>query len=43
MKKKHKRRISGAGERNAYKKEAKRLKEHYCFALSNEGCSNQDE
>ncbi len=42
MKKKHKRRLSGAYEARAYREEARRLKEHYYFALSNEGCSNQD-
>ncbi len=42
MKRKHKRRLSGAWERKAYEKEAERLREHYSFALGNEGCSNHD-
>ncbi len=36
VKRKHKRRLSGASEARAYREEAKRLKEHYMFALNNE-------
>jgi hypothetical protein len=36
MKKKHKRRLSGAYEARAYKEEVQLLKEHYLFALSYE-------
>ena len=34
MKKKHKRKLSGAYEARAYREEAGRLREHYQFALS---------
>ncbi len=36
MKNKHKKSLSGSWERKAYKKESKRLREHYKFALSYE-------
>ncbi len=42
MKKKHEKKISGSWECKAHEREALRLKEHYFFALGNEGCSNHD-
>ncbi len=41
MKKKHKRRLSGAWERKAYEKEAERLRENYLFAVNYEGKNNE--